>query len=303
MPELPEVEIVRLFLQSHIVGKTISSLEIITPNSFIGNPSFAINQKIISTSRLGKQLSLHLKNNLILLFHLKMTGQIIIVPLLPARQDCKAVGGSKGGREAGRVSLGHPTKDAFSILPNKSTRLVFTFSDGTKLFFNDQRKFGWVKLLNQTQLVESQKNIGIDILSPKFTLNYFYTQLQSSSAAVKQVLLDQSKFAGIGNIYANDALFLGRIYPQVSSKNVSKIKAKILHQKVIDLIKESLSHGGSTAKDNKYIHPDGSAGQHQYFFRVYQRAGESCLICKTPIKRITVGGRGTFFCPKCQKDC
>jgi len=290
MPELPEVETVRLFLDKHIIGKTISDIEILNSKSFLGDPKLAQNQTILSTSRLGKQLSIHLKNYLTLLFHLKMTGQIIVLPAL-----------SREGREAGRVSLGHPTKDAFDSLPNKSTRVVFTFSDNTKLFFNDQRKFGWVKLFSREELKDFQKDVGIDALSSDFTNDYFYQQLQKTSRAIKLVLLDQSKFAGIGNIYDNDALFLSRIHPQTPSNKLTKKQAKILRQNLVDLMKESLFHGGSTAKDNKYIHPDGTVGQHQYYFRVYQRDDQPCLNCQTPIKRIKVGGRGTFYCPKCQK--
>ena len=298
MPELPEVEIVRLFLDKHIIGKTISDIEILNPKSLVGDPKLAKNQTIISTSRLGKQLSLHLNNNLTLLFHLKMTGQVIVLPALSVRRS----GGSREGREEGRVSvLGHPTKDAFDSLPNKSTRLIFTFSDGTKLFFNDQRKFGWVKLFNQNELVEFQKDVGIDVLSPDFTEDYFYRQIQKTSRAIKTVLLDQSKFAGIGNIYDNDALFLSHIHPQTPSNRLTKKQAKILRQNLIDLMEESLFHGGSTAKDNKYIHPDGSVGQHQYYFRVYQQDNQPCQICQTPIKRIKISGRGTFYCPRCQK--
>ena len=280
MPELPEVETVRLFLDQHILGKTISNIKILSPKSFIGNPDLVKGQKIISTSRLGKQLSLHLKNGLILLFHLKMTGQVII----------------------GDSVFGHPTpKEDKSVLPNKSTRVVFTFSDKTKVFFNDQRKFGWVKVLNKSELAEAQKNVGIDVLSPDFTDKYFYQKLQSSSRSIKLVLLDQSKFAGIGNIYDNDALFLSKINPNLPSNKITKKQAKILRQNLIDLMKESLFHGGSTAKDNKYVHPDGTKGEHQYHFRVYQRVGEPCLVCQTPIKRIKIGGRGTFYCPMCQK--
>lgn len=280
MPELPEVEIVRLFLQSHIVNKTISSIEIINSKSFVGNPKLAEGQTIISTSRLGKQLSIHLKNHLTLLFHLKMTGQVII----------------------GDSVFGHPTpKEDKTSLPNKSTRIIFTFSDGTKLFFNDQRKFGWVKLFNQNKLADFQKDVGVDALSPDFTDDYFYHQLQKTARAIKLVLLDQSKFAGIGNIYDNDALFLSRIHPQTPSNKLTKKQARDLRQNLVELMEESLFHGGSTAKDNKYIHPDGSVGQHQYYFRVYQRDGQPCLNCQTPIKRIKVSGRGTFYCPVCQK--
>lgn len=283
MPELPEVETVRLFLDKNILGKTITYLEILNPKSFIARPEpveGVIGQTIVSTSRLGKQLSIHLSNNLILLFHLKMTGQIIV----------------------GNSVFGHPTpKEDKTNLPNKSTRLIFTFSDKSKLYFNDQRKFGWVKVLNKNELAEFQKNVGVDVLSSDFTDDYFYHQLQKTSRAIKLVLLDQSKFAGIGNIYDNDALFLSRIHPQTPSNKITPKQAKILRQNLIDLMKESLFHGGSTAKDNKYIHPDGSVGQHQYFFRVYQREKEPCLVCQTPIKRIKIGGRGTFFCPVCQK--
>lgn len=293
MPELPEVEVVRLFLQSHLIGKEITKLEILTPKSFVGKPKLVEGQKIISTSRLGKQLSLHLQNGQILLFHLKMTGQIII----------KSSPSSKGVlTEQGVSVLGHPTpKEDKSNLPNKATRLVFTFSDQTILYFNDQRKFGWVKLLNPTELTEAQKNIGVDLLNPKFTSKYFYNQLQSSTRPIKSVLLDQSKFAGIGNIYANDALFLSRIHPQTISKKIITKQAKNLRLCLIKIIKESISQGGSTAKDNKYIHPDGSHGQHQFHFRVYQRDGEPCLVCQTPIKKIKIGNRGTFYCPVCQK--
>lgn len=290
MPELPEVEVIRLFLKANLIGKTISKLEILTPKSFIGDPKKVINQQITKFTRTGKQLSLHLENNLILLFHLKMTGQIIYWPPL-----------SRGGPEGGGV-FGHPTpKEDKTVLPNKSTRLYFIFSDGSKLFFNDQRKFGWVKLLNKDELTEFQQDLGIDILSPRFTPKYFYQQLQTTSRPIKSVLLDQTKFAGIGNIYANDALFLAKIHPNTHSNKISSKKALFLSQSLIKIMKDSIKSGGSTAKDNKYIHPDGSTGLHQFNFQVYQRSGQPCLICKTPIKKIKIGGRSTFYCPQCQK--
>jgi formamidopyrimidine-DNA glycosylase len=109
------------------------------------------------------------------------------------------------------------------------------------------------------------------------------------------------EFEVIGNIYDNDALFLSKIHPQTPSNKITQKQAKILRQNLVNLMTESLFHGGSTAKDNKYIHPDGSVGQHQYYFRVYQRDGQPCLNCQTPIKRIKISGRGTFYCPICQK--
>jgi formamidopyrimidine-DNA glycosylase len=273
MPELPEVEVIRQFLDPKVKGLTISHLEILTAKSFIGNPKHVEGQKIISLSRLGKQLSLVLENNSILLFHLKMTGQIIY---------------------SGTI-LGHPFSSA------KSTRLIFTFSDNSKLFFNDQRKFGWVKLLSQNDLIESQKNLGLDILDPQFTPKYFYSQLQSSSRPIKTVLLDQSKFAGIGNIYANDSLFLSKIHPKSPANKISQEKAQKLYHFLLAIMHQSILAGGSTAKDNGYIKPDGSKGSNQFSFRVYDKKGKPCQNCQTPIKYIKLGGRGTFFCQKCQK--
>ena len=192
MPELPEVEVVRLSLEAYLTGKRIQKIEILNKKSFIGDPRLVEGQKIIKFSRIGKQLSIYLSNGYILLVHLKMTGQFIY----------------------GDTLMGHPTKDAFKQLPNKSTRIIFYFSPpsskrgikGEILYFNDQRKFGWIKLLNQTELVEAQSNLGRDAFAKNFTPQYVFTQLQKSRRPVKVALLDQKYFAGIGNIYANDAL-------------------------------------------------------------------------------------------------
>lgn len=290
MPELPEVEVVKLFLEQKLLSKTIIKLDVINPKSFIGKPEFVEGQKIVKFSRIGKQLSIYLSNQLILLVHLKMTGQLIY---------------------DGYV-LGHPTKDAFSSLPNKSTRLVFHIKDmslrggnPTKqslLYFNDQRKFGWIKLLTQTELSESQKNLGYDIFDEKFSPEYIIKQLSHSRRPVKVVLLDQHFFAGIGNIYANDALFLSGIHPKTPSNKITLKQAKLIYKFMVEIMQQSILAGGSTAKDNKYIRPDGTSGQNQFFFRVYEKKGEPCLKCGTKIQYTKLAGRGTFFCPKCQRQ-
>jgi formamidopyrimidine-DNA glycosylase len=279
MPELPEVEVVKLFLEDKLLHHTITDLEILTPKSFIGNPSQVIGQKIVKFSRTGKQLSIFLSHKLILLVHLKMTGQLIYQGFV----------------------LGHPTKESSLPMPVKSTRLIFTFSNKSKLYFNDQRKFGWIKLFSPEKLIESQKNLGLDIFDPKFSPQYIFNQLQKSRRPVKVMLLDQHFFAGIGNIYANDALFLAGIHPKTPSNKITLKQAKLIHKFLIDIMKQSILAGGSTAKDNKYLRPDGTAGKNQFFFRVYERKGEPCLKCGTKIEYLKLGGRGTFFCPKCQK--
>lgn len=289
MPELPEVEVVKIFLEDKLLGQTISTIQILNSKSFIGDPKDVKNKEIIKFSRVGKQLSIHLSNGKILLVHLKMTGQLVL----------------------GDTMLGHPTK--FDKYPNKSTRLIISFAspvkgrcpkDGGVLYFNDQRKFGWIKIYNsQSELAVDQSNLGHDILEEKFTPDYLFSQLQRSSRPVKSVLLDQHFFAGIGNIYANDALFLSNIHPSIPANQTSKIQSQKIHQNLILIMQQSILAGGSTMKDNKYVRPDGSYGNNQFSFRVYQRAGEPCLVCKTLIKRIVIGGRGTFFCPNCQPAC
>jgi formamidopyrimidine-DNA glycosylase len=284
MPELPEVEVVKIFLEDKLLGQKITHLEILNKKSFIGNPEQVVGQKIVKFSRIGKQLSIHLSNGKIILVHLKMTGQLII----------------------GDTMLGHPTK--FDQYPNKSTRLVFHFSPlsskrGTKgviLYFNDQRKFGWVQVFTPELLKAFQENLGKDILNPAFTPQYLRSQLQRSSRAIKLVLLDQNFFAGIGNIYANDALFLSKINPSIPAKNITLSQSKKIHQHLVSIMEQSIAAGGSTTKDQKYVRPDGTVGGNQFFFRVYQKAGEPCPVCQTKIIRITLGGRGTFLCPKCQ---
>jgi formamidopyrimidine-DNA glycosylase len=274
MPELPEVEVVKIFLEDKLLNKKIISLEIFNKKSFIGAPSSVINTTITKFSRIGKQLSIYLSNGKILLVHLKMTGQLIINGFM----------------------LGHPTK----TIETKSTRLKFKFNDGSILYFNDQRKFGWVQTFTPQNLKTFQQSLGLDILDPKFTPNYLYSQLQRSSRPVKSVLLDQHFFAGIGNIYANDALFLSKIHPSIPANKITKTQSTKIHKYLVSIMHQSILAGGSTMKDNKYIRPDGSPGNNQFSFRVYQRAGEPCLVCKTKIQRIVVGGRGTFLCPQCQ---
>jgi len=277
MPELPEVEVIRQFLTPKLVGLSFIHLDILNPGSFSGQPRLFLGQKITALSRLGKQLSIHFGPKLSLLVHLKMTGQLIY-------QD-----------QSSSTTLGHAS-------PRRSshTRLIFTLSDSSKLFFNDMRKFGWIRLLKTYQLKKFQANLGPDLLSPKFTPSYFRRQLRSSSRPVKSLLHDQNRFAGIGNIYANDALFLAGIHPLTPSNKISSLKSKKLHLYLLQIINQSVKAGGSTARDNQYLRPDASPGTNQYHFRVYQRQGQPCLVCSTPIEKIKVSGRSTFFCPHCQ---
>lgn len=283
MPELPEVETIRVFLKDHIIGKTITSVQVLNKKSFPTDSKKILNQKINSLSRTGKQLSIFLDNDYLLLIHLKMTGQLIYV--------------SKS-----QTILGHPTPSLYKQkLPWKSTRVIFTFTNQSKLYFNDQRKFGWIKLIKKSDLSKLQSDLGPDILSPKFTLPYFQKILKNSNRLIKSLLHDQSLMAGIGNIYANDALFLSKIHPQIKASNLASIKTKSLYKNIKKVIRQGINSGGSTAKDNMYLKPDGSKGSNQYNFLVYQRVGEKCVNCGTKIVRLKLQGRSAFFCPHCQQ--
>lgn len=294
MPELPEVETVKRFLEAKVLNQKIVSLDVLNDKSFDGDVSDVVGQKITHFKRQGKQLSAYLSNGLILLFHLKMTGQLILVPLSSKREAPTKVG-------EGDFVLGHPTPDMFTQpLPNKSTRVVFHFSN-VILYFNDQRKFGWIKVFSPDALKLFQHDLGVDILDPEFTLDYFQNQLSQTSRPIKLVILDQSRFAGIGNIYANDSLFLAKIHPQTSARLATPAKSEKLYHAIIKVIQDSIINGGSTMRDKKYVRPDGTFGNNQFHFHVYQRSGEPCSICGTKIVRISLGARGTFFCSKCQK--
>jgi formamidopyrimidine-DNA glycosylase len=269
MPELPEVEVVRLFLESKLIGKKISKLEIITPKSFIGNPEAVVGQKIISTSRLGKQLSLHLQNKLIILFHLKMTGQIIY------QEERKERG--------------------------KYLRAIIELNDHSRICFQDVRRFGWIKLVKQDQISNSllKEKLGPEPISKDFTLEYLTKITQKARKPIKNLLLEQNKIAGIGNIYANEALFLAKIDPRRLANSLTKREIIGLKASIIEVIHNGIKHGG--ASDNDYLSAYGKKGSYQDHFLVYKKQGQKCRSCGEIIKRIKIAGRGTFFCPNCQK--
>lgn len=278
MPELPEVETIRLQLKTKIVGKTIENIEVLEKKQFIGNKEEVLNAKITNIGRSGKILNLVLDNNKYLNFHLKLTGQILYTDNLknPVFQNIIPFTGT-------------------IKMPSKTTRIIFTFSDGSGLFFNDMRKFGWVKITNQPE-----KPRGLDVLSNEFTVKYLTVIIQQTQKSIKLLLMDQDKIAGIGNIYANEALFLARIHPLRKSSSLSKPEAAKLYKTTKKVIEQGIKYGGSSGADDAYIKPNGSRGSYQAHFKVYQREDEPCPICKTPIKRIKQGGRASFYCSKCQ---
>ncbi len=287
MPELPEVETVRRGLIKLIVGKKIKSVTNDNHKSFPNDKNsvdkFVINEKIISVGRRGKVLLIGLSSGYSLMIHLKMTGQLVFV-------------GSK------RFGAGHPNDSLISKLPDKSSRVVIAFSDKSHLYFNDQRKFGWVKLI-PTEIVKEDifiKKLGPEPLEKGFTSGVFLGQVRKRpGTSIKAALLDQTVLAGVGNIYADESLWGASIHPASIVKDLSSTQLKKLHKEVVYILNLALDKGGSTNRN--YVNAEGKKGSYMDFARVFHRENLACPRCKTTIEKTRVAGRGTHLCPKCQR--
>jgi len=289
MPELPEVEIIKRGLKEKIVGKTIDNVEVRAEKSFQGKPEEIKGSKIESIERKAKMIVIALSNGKYLLVHLKLTGQLVF--------DHKA------GDKSGRVAGGHPSKDWVADLPNKFTHVILHFTDGSVLYFNDLRKFGYIKLLNKDELENQNlyKNLGPEPYSKDLTPEYLMKIFsRRPKAKIKQLIMNQSVIAGVGNIYADESLFCAKVSPSRLAKDMKRPElVKILEclKKVMDF---SIAHGGSS--ENTFVDVEGKQGRMQDYFKVYQKTGQKCPNnCGGTIKRITLGGRGTHYCPNCQK--
>ncbi len=283
MPELPEVETIRRQLERAVLNKKIVKIEILSQKQFPQDPKLVFNEKIIGVERRAKILIFKLTHGKNLIAHLKLSGQFIWMSNPPT---------------GGKIKLKKPIPTIGDYLPSKSTRVIMTIGKG-KLFFNEMRKFGWIKLLNNKQLDKELKRYGIEPFKTDFTLANFEKSLTNTKRPIKIVLLDQERIAGIGNIYANESLYLSKIHPSTPSNQLKKEQIKSLKNNLIKVLKLGLKYGG--ASDEYYIHPDTTKGTYQNHFLIYGKAGKSCRECGLTIKRISLGGRGTYFCPKCQK--
>ena len=282
MPELPEVEIVCRGLKKFILNKKIICVESRCEKSFIGEKKQIEGQKIISIDRRGKAILINLSNDYTLMIHLRMTGQLV-------------------WRGDENFAAGHPTDDFIGKLPSKQTRVIFEFTDGF-LYFNDQRKFGFVKVL-PTEEVENDAFIRKLGKEPwQMEAIEFYQILQRhAKAPIKAVILDQSNIAGLGNIYADESLFCAKIHPARRAGTLTKTEARQLLKCACDVMDESIASGGSTMAT--YVRADGTKGDYlEKFAQVFRRDGQKCPRCGTEIIKIRLAGRGTHLCPKCQKE-
>ncbi|MEI7452502.1 MAG: bifunctional DNA-formamidopyrimidine glycosylase/DNA-(apurinic or apyrimidinic site) lyase [Candidatus Falkowbacteria bacterium] len=290
MPELPEVETVRRDLDAAVTKKKIKVVEILSRTTIKNQPAdflrFLKDAKFIAVERIGKLLIFSLSDKKHwLLIHLKMTGQLIY-------QDGKKV-------LAGGHILGGKNGAFGGNLPGKATRFYLELADKSKLFFNDQRNFGYAKIVDADELEIIKAKYGIEPLQANFILKSFAAIFAGRNKNVKALLLDQNLIAGIGNIYADETLFAAGILPARIAKSLTPAEIKKLFAAIKTIIAKAIKNRGTTFSD--YIDAHGHRGGFSKFLQVYGRAKEKCYKCGTILKKAKIAGRGTVFCEKCQK--
>lgn len=288
MPELPEVETIVRGLKPRLEGVKIAQVEVLEERTIQFDTTLitevVAEQQISSVWRRAKVMIWDLSSGYSLLFHLKMTGQIVY-----------------RGKE--NFAGGHPTKSMLAdiSLPDTSTRVIFNLADGSKVFFNDQRKFGWIKLLPTAEVHSDSflKTIGPEHDdTASFTPIYLWQKTRNRITPIKAILLDQAIVAGIGNIYADEALHLAKIHPARKASSLSKAEVAALFNAILAVLKLGIEHGGSSFSN--YINADGEVGSYIKHARVFRREGQLCSVCGGTIIKSRVAGRGTHYCPVCQ---
>ena len=267
MPELPEVETIRAQLAPRLEGRTLSRVEILDPRLTRPYDLFEVTEeleggRVTAVERRGKYLVFRLESGLALLVHLRMTG-------------------------------------SFGFTPATHERAVLELDDGTRVVYRDVRRFGTWLVLDSTDLEPylAAKN-GPEPLGPRFSAGWLGGRLSVRRAPLKAVLLDQRVVAGLGNIYADEALWRARVNPLRTANGLAPEEVARVHRAIRAALRAGIERQGSTLRD--YSTPDGTEGSMQEEFRVYGRDGEPCSRCRTTISKTRVGGRGTWFCPRCQ---
>lgn len=300
MPELPEVESVRLGLQKVLINQTILKVKVLDEKIVSSNSNIRIpnkektkefinkikNKKIIKIERRAKNIIILLDDDSIILIHLKMTGQLVY-------------GGSA------KIIGGHPILESYkNNLPNKHTHIIFELENG-KLFYNDTRKFGYVLYYKNLEDAVDKKHfskIGLEPFDENFTIKYFKENLNSKkykNKILKSVFLDQSIVVGLGNIYADEVCFASDVLPQRKCGTLSEEEIKKLYKNIKLILKKAISLGGSSVSD--YLLADGTRGNYARLHNVYGKAGSECVTCKNTLQKETLSGRTTVYCKVCQK--
>ena len=287
MPELPEVETVRLQLLYKVKGKTISQVFVHHAKTVVYNPTMNTQlsgQTIADIDRIGKLLIFSFVDapDLFVLAHLKMTGQFFV-------SDSKGV-----------VGGGHSMSPHNQIsLPNRHTRVSFYFTDGSVMFFNDMRLFGYTKVANAAAVALARSGFGPEPIDPDFDVTWFVKRLRLRKTPVKAALLDQSFIAGLGNIYVDESLWRARVRPTRRADRVTKAEAGAIAQAAGNVMREAITVGGTTFQH--FVDTGGDNGNFTDYLQVFGKQNSPCSRCGTLIKKIRCAGRGTHYCPGCQK--
>jgi formamidopyrimidine-DNA glycosylase len=257
------------------------------PKGFPNTPEdvdgFLVGSTIVEVRRRAKVLLIELSSKYTLVTHLKMTGQLVF-------------------RGEERFGAGHPNDSLIGELPDRSTRIAITFNDSSQLFFNDQRKFGWMRLMPTAEVpnIDFFQKVGPEPLAEDFGWHDFRERLlRRKNSGIKAVLLDQTVVAGIGNIYADESLWGAKIHPSTLVRDLADAQTKKLYEELTAVLRLAIEKGGST--DRNYVNAEGKKGSYMSFARVFRREGQACLRCGATIIKLKVAGRGTHICPHCQR--
>jgi formamidopyrimidine-DNA glycosylase len=266
MPELPEVETIKNELTPYVIGRAVSGVSLLderivrSPAEEFG--SRLIGQKITGVGRRGKYLIFSLSSRQALVIHLKMTGSLWLKE------------------------------------PEKFVRAIIHLDDGGNIYFRDPRKFGVMWLTDDKESVGGR--LGPEALGEGFSAKMLAERLSKRTAPIKALLCDQGLVAGIGNMYADEALFLAKIHPMRAGGSLTAREVKRLYNSIQQVLRAGINEKG--ASTDTYFRPSGEKGTAHSHFRVAHRRGESCPICGTPLERIVVRNRGSYFCPRCQPE-
>ena len=287
MPELPEVETIKKQLQKYLVGHKVLSVGVKNRKILSEGEKMLAGAKVVAIRRFGKVTVIDFSNGYSLVSHIKLTGQFIY----------------KGPRLSSSRTL---SKKVSGGVPGVHTHVVISLDKGGALYYNDIRRFGWMKVV-KTGLVKEIpfiKKLGPEPFAG-LSKDLFCKVAGSTPRPIKVLLMDQEKISGVGNIYANDALWLAKIHPKRSSKTLSALEQKKLFDAVLEVLKKGMNYLG--ASELAYVTPDGGEGKYQEHTLVYSREGKDCRRkeCSkrgVKIRKFFLGGRGTYFCPACQKE-
>ena len=268
MPELPEVETIKNELSPHIVGRQFTRVTVCDAK-MVRQPSVKelrrklVGRRINGLERRGKYLIFRLSSSDVLIIHLKMAGALLLNPKQTDRH----------------------------------TRVIFDLDNGSRFIFTDRRRLGAIWLVENEQAIIGK--LGPEPLAPEFTIETLAKRLHKRQAPIKAVLLDQAFLAGIGNMYADEALFAARIHPLRKANSLSHQEIRNLYKAIVDVLRSAINSKGASV--DTYKRPDGELGTAHDNFHVAHRGGRPCPICNTPIQRLAIRNRGSYFCPNCQK--